>query len=387
MVLSVDGGGFRGLACLIILKHVMEMLLDDEDDPTPAPCEVFDLICGTSTGGLIAILLGRLGLDCENAIAIYKDLGPTIFGDDEGVIWGNIFKGERFSSAKFELALEKYVKQFTGDKDTLMKPLKAKPDSVTHKSCKTFVTVVSQGGAAGVDAYRVRSYQRPRGEVETSPSGHSWSIREAARGTSAAPMYFAPLEIKSGHGRPYVFQDAGASGFNNPAKIALDEAEKLFPNDEIVLISLGTGLGTLVPDGPKSGGSKAVDDSDVEVPANKILGKLGKSFKNAGSAKRRAMDLAKQLVEVATDTEIAHSDLHNRFTREKRVDDYFRFNPPRGLGDIDLADYLQANVMEEITTVWLRAPEGKEPTERAADSLKEKHVHVQEQRSTHELIL
>ncbi|KAF9058507.1 hypothetical protein BDP27DRAFT_575143 [Rhodocollybia butyracea] len=84
-ILSLDGGGYRGLSCLITLNHVMRLLVDDPDeDPIPAPCEVFDLICGTSTGGLISILLGRLGLDCMTAISVYKELGPLCSGKTKG---------------------------------------------------------------------------------------------------------------------------------------------------------------------------------------------------------------------------------------------------------------------------------------------------------------
>jgi patatin-like phospholipase/acyl hydrolase len=67
-VLALDGGGVRGLSSLLILERVMkevQRLREEEGDPTPddrppLPCQYFDLICGTSTGGLIAIMLGRL---------------------------------------------------------------------------------------------------------------------------------------------------------------------------------------------------------------------------------------------------------------------------------------------------------------------------------------
>jgi patatin-like phospholipase/acyl hydrolase len=47
-LLSLDGGGVRGLSSLLILKHLME-----EIDPTspPKPCDYFDMIGGTGTGG------------------------------------------------------------------------------------------------------------------------------------------------------------------------------------------------------------------------------------------------------------------------------------------------------------------------------------------------
>ena len=62
-ILSLDGGGVRGLSSLLILRDIM---VDIESrmglDATPKPCEYFDLIGGTSTGGLIAIMLGILGM-------------------------------------------------------------------------------------------------------------------------------------------------------------------------------------------------------------------------------------------------------------------------------------------------------------------------------------
>jgi patatin-like phospholipase/acyl hydrolase len=60
-VLSLDGGGVRGLSSLLILKEIMaEIGRSAETQRDPLPCEYFDLIGGTSTGGLIALMLGRL---------------------------------------------------------------------------------------------------------------------------------------------------------------------------------------------------------------------------------------------------------------------------------------------------------------------------------------
>ena len=53
-LLSLDGGGVRGLSTLYILKIIMDRLNHDRRAatlPPVKPCEVFDLIGGTSTGG------------------------------------------------------------------------------------------------------------------------------------------------------------------------------------------------------------------------------------------------------------------------------------------------------------------------------------------------
>jgi hypothetical protein len=56
----------------------------------------------------------------------------------------------------------------------------------------------------------------------------------------------------------------------------------------------------------------------------------------------------------------------------KRPHDYFRFNPPQGLGDLDLADYMSEGTIIEITNVWLRSPDGKDSTSAAYEKVKVK---------------
>ena len=66
-ILSLDGGGVRGISSLYILKELMAQVArqhraEHPESPriSPRACDYFDLICGTSTGGLIALMLGRL---------------------------------------------------------------------------------------------------------------------------------------------------------------------------------------------------------------------------------------------------------------------------------------------------------------------------------------
>jgi patatin-like phospholipase/acyl hydrolase len=55
-LLSLDGGGVRGLSSLLILQELMERLCPE--DP-PKPCDVFDMIGGTSTGGYVIVTLAE----------------------------------------------------------------------------------------------------------------------------------------------------------------------------------------------------------------------------------------------------------------------------------------------------------------------------------------
>ena len=74
--LALDGGGVRGLSSLLILRSLMETV--DPESP-PKPCDYFDMIGGTSTGGLIAVMLGRLRMTVDECTAAYTSLSDRVF--------------------------------------------------------------------------------------------------------------------------------------------------------------------------------------------------------------------------------------------------------------------------------------------------------------------
>lgn len=67
-ILSMDGGGMKGLATVQVLKEI-------EKGTGKRIHELFDLICGTSTGGMLAIALGVKLMTLNQCEEIYKNLG------------------------------------------------------------------------------------------------------------------------------------------------------------------------------------------------------------------------------------------------------------------------------------------------------------------------
>ncbi|KAI9733882.1 MAG: hypothetical protein M1834_002537 [Cirrosporium novae-zelandiae] len=79
-LLALDGGGIRGLTELLILKEIMVRIqFDLKLDKEPIPADFFDLIGGTSTGGLIALLLGRVRLPVSEALQEYINISRKVF--------------------------------------------------------------------------------------------------------------------------------------------------------------------------------------------------------------------------------------------------------------------------------------------------------------------
>jgi len=131
-LLSLDGGGVRGLSSLMVLDDLMENIALEEkrigrraqNDHTPLkPCDYFDLIGGTSTGGIIAILLSRLRLDCKQCIGIYTKLAEQIFKHDRSfkAFGMKIPTGAtRFSGTVLANAIKSALKELGFDENELM---------------------------------------------------------------------------------------------------------------------------------------------------------------------------------------------------------------------------------------------------------------------------
>ena len=211
------------------------------------------MICGTSTGGLIALLLVKKKFSIQEAITAYQTLGPEIFKDEKGFITA-LARGERFDSS----IVAKVVTRMVGeelmeseDQDSNCRVNSLCPfffvfcffTYLNHGNMKCFVTVRNRHIAPGAGAiYLIRSYRA--NDTFVLPNGYSWPVAEAARATSAAATYFLPLEIKW-EGQSFYFEDAGMFNVNNPSYKAWEEIKKIpeFEGREIgCFLSLGTGL-------------------------------------------------------------------------------------------------------------------------------------------------
>ena len=129
------------MSSLIILKRIMHVLgtqLKSDEIESLRPCEYFDMIAGTSTGGLIAIMLGTLRMNIDECITAYLALAPKIFPKKSFLSNNKLIKlfNAGRGSARFDAtALEEEVKKL------VTRYLKKNPDAVFGRS-KTLVKVV-----------------------------------------------------------------------------------------------------------------------------------------------------------------------------------------------------------------------------------------------------
>ena len=109
-ILSLDGGGIKGYTSLLILKRVFRTMVDLKGLPEESrPCDVFDLIVGTSTGGLIAVMLGRLRMTIDECLELYAEIGKSVFGKRPSIV-GKVAKGLISSSFYDIKTFQKQIK-------------------------------------------------------------------------------------------------------------------------------------------------------------------------------------------------------------------------------------------------------------------------------------
>ncbi|KAH9835281.1 acyl transferase/acyl hydrolase/lysophospholipase [Rhodofomes roseus] len=208
-LLSLDGGGVRGISSLHILQRLFR------GDENARPCEVFDMMAGTSTGGLIAIMLGRLRMTIGQCIDVYQKLSREIFGATSITQTTNMLKsGTKYNARIFENAVKKVVEDYFELNN---------PEEVQSHSQNLNNKRVTH----------LRTYDNP----EVNPSLADYKIWEAARATTAAPVYFAPIELDG-----YKYMDGGF-GYNNPVLQLITESRLCFgPARQVCcLVSIGTG--------------------------------------------------------------------------------------------------------------------------------------------------
>ncbi|OAL51109.1 FabD/lysophospholipase-like protein [Pyrenochaeta sp. DS3sAY3a] len=338
-LLALDGGGVRGLSTLFILRSLMRRLnaqRQRNDLPPVKPCDVFDLIGGTSTGGLIAIMLGRLEMSVDECIVAYNKLMKDVFSEKASkipVTWKGRVKAQ-FDSRKLRAAVEQVVRESgVGASDAFDQS--SKSSSTTGGKCRTFVCAVARE-TAGIT--RLRSYSLPH---ETSIPA---TISDAALATSAATGFFDPVAIGSRH-----FVD-GALGANNPAAEVESEAAAIWgagSGDPKPLVKCFVSIGT----GNK--GKKALDDNLFRF-------------------------LAKDLVKMATNTDVAEKAVMARWAqRDGEVQRYFRFNVEQGLQDVGLAEYKEQGRIEAVTEEYLDHPVLKSSMRDCVENLQVKQSKTQ----------
>lgn len=234
-ILSLDGGGIRGIITCVILKYIEEEL-QKIDHPNAKIGDYFDLVAGSSTGGLITALVlfpdgsKNAKYSIQEALELYAKKGDEIFSVS---FWEQLINPFGLFNEKIsQKNLEKQLVEVFGDLELkqLIKPCLITAYDISSRKAKFFCS------------------------HEAIQPLENFYLKDICRATSAAPTYFEPAKIKSLYNQEYVFVDGGVYA-NNPAMCAFAEARKIAFSQELndvnkpnypdikdmLIVSIGTG--------------------------------------------------------------------------------------------------------------------------------------------------
>lgn len=226
-ILSIDGGGIKGVFPAYYLALVEQQLAKRSDGKIKIK-DHFDLITGTSTGGIIALALS-FGIPAKEIYELYLDNAKNIFGNKRG-LWtgGQIFRSAHERDTLEKLVRDKFKEYFNGDDPRL-------------KDCLTNVAIPIYDLIKGNPSVLKSPYHSNFKRDLHIPA------YQVAMATSAAPTYFAPYSSEyidlEGMERPFRNKVDGGIMANNPTIIGILEALKAFGKNlnELEILSLGTG--------------------------------------------------------------------------------------------------------------------------------------------------
>jgi uncharacterized protein len=210
-ILSLDGGGIKGLFSAAVLAHL-------EDDLNLRVTDHFDLVVGTSTGGIIALALG-IGMTPREIVHFYVNKGPDIFAGRGPTVpkrmwhwWRHWFRN-KFKS----LPLEKALKECFGEKRLA-------------DSKKRLVIPSYSLGEDDIYLFKTPHHERLTRDYKVP-------IWKVAMSTSAAPTFFPCF----GEVDRIRLVDGGVWA-NNPIMVGVAEAVSMLhvPLEAIYVLSLGT---------------------------------------------------------------------------------------------------------------------------------------------------
>ncbi len=242
-ILCIDGGGIRGIIPSKFLSK-LENYLNKEKGEEVKLNEYFDLICGTSTGGIIAIGLG-LGMSAKEIHQLYEENATQIFGSPYTGFVRRLkqFFIPKYSRTNLNKILKDAFSKYSDDGDTRLGHSKTRLciPAFNASTGKTAVFKTSHHQAL------IRDYQIP--------------AYQAALATSAAPTYFTPYEIdyqpkKTKEKVNLLNMVDGGIFANNPSLIGLSEAIALgYKFEQIKVLSIGTGSEMITYPNQKKGHS------------------------------------------------------------------------------------------------------------------------------------
>lgn len=340
-ILAIDGGGIRAVLALQILKR-MEVLMGASLRST------FDIIAGTSTGGVLAVATGILGKPLQEVEELYTQFAHQVFSGNPGKTTSSgIYHAGKVLLLNKGVYNSRVLQRLY---ETHCGPGRLFEHAGGHGTPRVFVLSTQiRARDRRVRTPRPFLHANYRGKGRPRYAHGCWHrLSEALRATTAAPIYFDAFVDADGE----AFCDGGVL-MNNPTSVAIHEAKYLWPGRPLgVVVSVGTGSFSMNVEAQR-GPAAAILKKDERVYVGNIVHPIPAVTADSPEARRRgsmAIRVAQAVLESATDTESIHHTLEDLLGKDGV---YFRLNP-HVPGEQIMMDEYRPEVLAHLRNVGMK---------------------------------
>jgi uncharacterized protein len=206
-ILSLDGGGIKGVFSIQVLASLEALLRREHRREDLVLADVFDLFAGTSTGAIIATCLAW-GMSVHEIEQLYLDCAREIFTKER------LYRRLLFAKYRAEPITRRLQQVFTET------PGGREPALLGSSRLRTKLLVVMRNGSTGSSWPLTNNPDALFNDPARPDCNLSIPIWQLLRASTAAPSYFPPEEIRLGE-QSFLFLDGGMTPFNNPTLIAV----------------------------------------------------------------------------------------------------------------------------------------------------------------------
>ena len=205
-ILSLDGGGIRGVFSLQVLAAIEALFRRERGRDDLVLADEYDLFAGTSTGAIIATCLAW-GMSVREIEELYLSCGTAIFTKER---WYNRWKTKYRAEPITRLFMRTFTEAVEGREPALLGSARL----------RTLLLIVMRNATTG-SPWPVSNNPHA---AYNSPALPDCNLRiplwQLLRGSTAAPSYFPPERIQLGE-QSFLFVDGAMTPFNNPTLIAV----------------------------------------------------------------------------------------------------------------------------------------------------------------------
>lgn len=323
-ILTIDGGGIRGLLALGMLEQIELQLRQATGKAELLLSDYFDYVSGTSTGAILATAISA-GMSIAQIRPFYLECSQQIF-------------------KKSSISKRLYYKYQSEEITKMLKETFGESSTLGSSKLKTLLMIVMRNATTGSPWLISNNPQAIFNNTELADCNLDIPLWKIVRASTAAPSFFEPEHISFGD-KEFIFIDGGVTPYNNPSfqtfLMATSEPYKLCWDvgvEKMLLVSVGTGM---IPD-------EKIDLKTKDMHLGYTASQTPKALMNAASVEQDILcrTFGNCLYGDTIDMEVGDL-MQTKGPLKEKLFTYMRYNTKldtQGLSEIGITDVDPSNL-------------------------------------------